>query len=206
VAWQTTPILDSGTGVDQSPLSGNWASAANLEANQWQRLSNQFAPVATPSAARWTATTFGAAQEVYCTIPTIQNGSGIYIALYARGNNLATGSASYYQAFFAGTAVAGAFNMTLQNQSGAIGSAVALTLANNDVIGLRTVGTEITVWQNQTLLLKTYNSTNTGTGQVAMSATGANWRVSNFGGGDYVLPAPLNMNWIRFPKHRLGRS
>jgi hypothetical protein len=206
MAWQTTPILDSGTGADQSPLAGNWAGAANLEANQWQRLSNQLAPVTTPSAARWSATTFGANQEAYCTVPTVQSGSGLYFALYVRGTNLATGTATYYQAFFAGTASANAFNITLQNQSGAIGSAVAVTFNNNDVVGLRAVGPEITVWQNQTLILKQYNSVNTGTGQVAMSAAGGSWRVTNFGGGDFVLPASANTNWTRFPKHRLRRS
>jgi hypothetical protein len=200
MAVPTTGILSSFTGSDEDPLSegGNWAGpirAASGTLNDCRLVSNTAGPSSvggiTTSESYWTPTTFGADQEVYCSIPTAPIGTqgfSIWARLQQEGANTVDG---YNLSYTHGTG----FRMFRILNAGfsQVGSTNAQAVSAGDAAGLTVIGTDLEMWYKAAAgswvsLGTGSNADVTGAGKLGISISGgsANVRLDDFGGGEVV--------------------
>lgn len=94
MAFPDTPIIESGTGADASPLTGWTDSPSNVTFGGLRRISNQLASITTDS---WdyyaTGGNFGPYSQVYATFPVMPAANGFELGI----NTQDIGTATYDQ-------------------------------------------------------------------------------------------------------------
>ncbi len=189
MAFPTTPILDSGAGPDEDPISTNWSGPVYAGELQIRRLSNEFIgpAVALNGDSYYDITTYPGDVEAYATLKGTFN-DGQQINILSRIQSPNTGSENVYFMRWIYSS-AGADSITLRKKL--LGGAstqladISTDLSTDDVIGMSIIGTTITGYRNGVSLGSAVDGAIVGTGSIGMEFSGnsPSMRASNFGGG-----------------------
>jgi hypothetical protein len=200
VAFPTTSVLSTFDGANEEPLSegGNWAGpirAASASLGACRLVSNTVGPSTvggiSTSESYWTPTTFGADQEVFCTVSAAATGTqgfSIWCRLQQEGADTVDG---YNLSYTHGTG----FRMFRILNAGfsQVGSTNAQAVSAGDAAGLTVIGTDLEMWYKAAAgswvsLGTGSNADVTGAGKLGISISGgsANVRLDDFGGGEVV--------------------
>lgn len=207
--FPTTPILDSGAGVDANPIAGNWSGPIYPGLGQLRRLSNQIVWSGTTSGSWWNPTTFGPDCETYATINTLGT-DGNLILLYARAQNLNTTSLDGYVVYL--NLLSGADHFRIARETDGsdtdIDSDDTITWAVGDSIGIACIGTNIQGWRKPaagawTQVLDATDATYAAAGSLAALVDSATFGLSNVGGGTIGAAAPSPID-VSYPPRKFG--
>jgi hypothetical protein len=203
VAFPTTSVLSTFDGANEEPLSegGNWAGpirAASASLGACRLVSNTVGPSTvggiSTSESYWTPTTFGADQEVFCTVSAAATGTqgfSIWCRLQQEGADTVDG---YNLSYTHGTG----FRMfRIANAAfSQVGSTNTQAVSTGDAAGLSVIGTSLEMWYKAsggswTSLGTGTNSDVAGAGKLGISISQATAavRLDAFGGGEVVAAA-----------------
>lgn len=200
MTFPTTSIIDNFNRADSSGLGANWTSGVYDAANSpFGISSNQCAvdPTFEWSEDYYSASTFGADQEIWFTVATLPSNltKEIYLMLQIQTTGIGISSqVDFYELdFYNNGTVAifrcddGAFTM--------LGSTVTgVTLSTGDSLGFQKVGSTLKGFRKPaagswTEIISRTDSTYNTTSYIGMGVQESNTaRLDNLGGGDYVAP------------------
>ena len=192
MAFPVTSILDDFNRANEDPLAGGWSSGPfwygdplhKLVSNQATAQGNGFHDMV------W-GTDFAADQEIYVTIATVTNLTGI--ALYARATGVNT--SGYTNAYFYADFNNSTGNVSLEHYDGSetvLDTAnISGGLASGDSIGMECIGTSIKVYHKPsagswTEICSGTSSAQNVSGKIAITTDSAFslYRLEDFGGGE----------------------
>lgn len=186
VAFPRTGVLDNASRADQGPPpSSDWTTPSAMTG--LKVLNQTFGnDVAQGTAGIWN-TLFAADQEVYATITTVP-GLNQYLTLMVRNQSATAWGDGYYAEFeFTGAGSNGIVRVYRYVSSVAtqLGATITLSspLAAVQQIGVRVVGSTITIWRNGALVDSRTDSNIAGAGRLFVRCSDEVVRFGDFGGG-----------------------
>lgn len=197
MAFPTTGILDDFNRANENPLSGGGDWGDRITNNDLQLLSNRAAGTGANvlNSRFWAADTFGPASEVYCTVPVI-NVSPDYLRLWLRLNGAGSAAENGYMMQWTNDANGcRIFREASLESYTQIAQNAAARMVAADQIGIGAIGSDITVYQNGSVVVTVSDATFSGAGQLALGCRSTVFRMADFGGGT-IVPEGGEAFWV----------
>ena len=210
--FPTTPVLDSFTRANESPVASGWLGPTRPAGGQLKILSNQLLMLAPADASNsnhsYFNTSYAADQEGYVTVVTLPAAAG-GVSVTARIVSPGVGGVNFYQWTYT-TGTGWRLFVVIGNSYTQLGSTAATpVLSAGDTIGLRLIGPTLTglaklsgVW---TEILTINNSQITAGGFLGVEITDATAVTDDFGGGPWVNVLQ-GLDTTQFPKPNMRSS
>ncbi len=191
--FPTTSVLDTFTGTDQNPISGNWSTPMHSSDNAMRRLSNQLTPTTAGvfNNAWWNVQTFGPDVEAFATITTLP-GNGQPTDVWARVKNPGTSNLEGYLAVYSGNDANAVYlgKYISGAWAGQVGSAIQHPLVAGDKIGICCMGTTIELWAYESgswsRLIQATDTSHQTAGYIGAEIYHNVARLDDFGGGTVI--------------------
>lgn len=204
MAFPTTIVLENCNRANESPISngGKWSGPLFPGDNQLNLLSNQINRTTSGGDSYWN-TSFPADQECYVTALDV---TATYYQIWVRINSPNNAALNGYIVQF--KTATGVINVQRVDNSSTFVTLTpddtGITFVNKDQLGVRIVGSTISVFRNSVQVSTRTDATYAGAGIIGITCSNSKPAV-NFGGGLYV-PVPRAANApLRFVYDRKNR-
>lgn len=201
MAFPTTPILDSGAGADETPVTTNFTVPVDTGIGSLNRTSNQFASASGFAGAYYDLSQFGPDCEAYATIAAIPGG-GEDALVFARFKDVGTATPDgYYWRVTGGATFTATLRVETDGSSSILDTVSSLTVVNGDKLGIACIGTTIQGWLFQSgawsKLSEVTDATYGAAGYIGMILNGGAPKLTDFGGGTISAAVPGAVAWFR---------